>query len=214
MFATTARRSTAFLLYAALQFVVLTFIAMRLYPDYRFDGHMFSHLGVTRTWEGQSNYASFGVFLFAVVVLGAALIGFAAAWRDYAFDLGRGRRTGIASQIFGTLSGLCFIGVGLAPMDRVLDLHNALVVIAFGFLLACSACMTVVWWRNGGPRSVLVGGGLYAALLVAFFAVSIWVVTTDLWKHFRILIIAQKIAIYASMSYVVFLTLTIRRRLR
>ena len=58
MFATTARRSTAFLLFAALQFVVLTSVAMRLYPDYRFGAHFLNHFGRLSTeelsmWRGE-----------------------------------------------------------------------------------------------------------------------------------------------------------------
>lgn len=211
MIETTARWSSGFFLYAALQFAVLTGVAMQLYPGYRFGGHFFSDLGATRTWFGEPNHLVVVLFGIAVVTLGAGMIGFAAAWRDYAFARRRAAGVGRASQICGTLSGLAFIGVAFAPMNVVLDLHNALVVLAFGLLLAFAACMTAVWWKNGAPGAVIVAGVLYLVLLVGFFAAAIWVVTTE-FRHLRVLIVGQKIAIYASIAYVVFLTLTIRNR--
>lgn len=200
------------MLYAALQFAILTGVAMQLYPGYRFREHFFSDLGATRTWFGEPNHVVVVLFGIAVVTLGAGMIVFAAAWRDYAFARGRAAAVGRASQICGTLSGLAFIGVAFAPMNLVLDLHNALVVLAFGLLLAFAACMTAVWWRNGAPRAVLVAGMMYLAVLVCFFAVAIWVVATDFFAHARLLILGQKMAIYASIAYVVFLTMTIRNR--
>ncbi len=210
MFATTARRSTAFLLFGALQFVVLTTIAMRLYPGYHFSDHFFSDLGATHTWYGVPNHAV-PVFVVAVVTLGASLVVFAGAWRDYAFERGRTRGLGVASQLCGTFCGLAFAAVGMAPIDRALDLHNALVVTAFGLLLVFAACTTALWWRNGGPRGVVVSGVLYVLLLVGYFASAAWA-ATDLFAHRRVLIVGQKIVVYASMAYVVFLTLAIRRR--
>lgn len=211
MIVTTARRSTAFLLYAALQFAALTAIGMQLYPHYRFDGHFFSDLGATRTWYGEANHTAAALFVLALVTLGAGMIGFAGAWRDYAFVRGRARGLGVASQICGTLSGLAFVGVACAPVNVALDAHNALVVAAFGLLLVFAACVTAVWWRNGAPRDVIAAGALYVALLGGFFATAAWVVTTDLAAHVRVLIVGQKIVVYGSIAYVVFLTLTIRR---
>lgn len=210
MFATTARRSSAVLLFAALQFVVLTGIAMQLYPGYRFSAHFFSDLGATRTWAGAPNHASAAVFAITVAIVGIAMVVFAGAWRDYAFSRGRGERVGRASHVCGTISGVAFFGVACAPMNVVLDLHNLLVVIAFGMLLAFAACMTAVWWKNDAPRAVLIAGSVYLLVLVGFFAAVTWVVATDLVANLRVIVIGQKIAIYSSMTYVVFLTLTIR----
>ena len=211
MFATTARRSTAFLLFAALQFVVLTSVAMRLYPDYRFGEHFLSVLGATRTWDGVANHQAAIVFAIAVATLGAAMIVFAASWRDYAFARGRARGLGVASQVCGTSSGLAFIGVAVTPIDRMLEMHNALVVGAFVLLFAFAACTTVLWWRNGAPHSAIGAGALYAAMLAIYLASAGWA-ATDLSAHLGVLVVGQKIIVYVSMAYVVFLTLTIRRR--
>jgi hypothetical protein len=140
------------------------------------------------------------------------MIVFASAWRDYAFDRGRARGAGIASQICGTLSGLAYIGVACAPIDRAMDIHNVLVVIAHGLLLVFAVCTTLVWWRNGAPLGAIVAGILYPVTLLTYFA-AVAYAARDLYAHRHILIVGQKIIVYASLAYVVFLTLTIRRLL-
>jgi hypothetical protein len=203
-------RSTRFLLYAALQFVVLTAIGMQLYPHYRFSGHFFSDLGATVTWHGENN-AGAPLFVIALGTVGVAMILFAAQWRTYAFARKRGFMLGIATQVMGTLSGLGFIGVACTPVNVALDTHNTLVIVAFGLLLAFAILGTTLWWVNGAPTGVLVAGGLYVLVLIGFFAAAGWVVRAGLFEHVRVLIVAQKIVVYASMAYVVFLTMTILR---
>lgn len=203
-------RSTRFLLYAAFQFVVLTAIGMQLYPHYRFTGHFFSDLGAMRTWFDEPNHGA-ALFWIALGTLGIAMILFAAAWRSYAFARKRGLVLGIATQVAGTLAGLGFIGVACTPVDVALHAHNMIVVVAFGLLLAFAILATVLWWLNDAPTGVLVACGLYIAVLIGFFATAGWVVRAGLHEHIRVLIVAQKIAVYASMAYVVFLTMTILR---
>ena len=72
-----ARRATALLSIAALQFAVLVGVAIQLYPGYRMTGHFLSDLGATRTWEGVPNQAAATVFAIAVVGLGIGMIVFA-----------------------------------------------------------------------------------------------------------------------------------------
>jgi hypothetical protein len=203
-------RSTRFLLYAALQFVVLTAIGMQLYPHYRFSGHFFSDLGATVTWHGERNVGA-PLFVIALGTVGVAMIFFAAQWRTYAFARKRGFGIGLAMQVAGTLSGLAFLAVASTPVNVALNAHNTLVIAAFGLLLGFAIFGTTLWWMNGAPTRVLVAGGLYVLVLVGFFASAGWVVRAGIFEHVRVLIVAQKIVVYASMAYVVFLTLTIQR---
>lgn len=203
-------RSTRFLLYAALQFVVLTAIGMQLYPHYRFSGHFFSDLGATVTWFGERNPGA-PLFAIALGTVGLAMMFFAAAWRTFAFRRGRAFGLGIATRVAGTLAGLAFIGVASTPVNLALDAHNTLVITAFGLLLAFAILATTLWWLNGAPTGVLVAGALYILVLLGFFASAGWVVRAGLFENIRVLIVSQKIVVYASMAYVVFLTLTILR---
>ncbi len=59
----------------ALQFIIITLIAMLTYPDgYNFFGHYFSDLGTTVTRNGVPNPISRALFVIASVVAGGALI--------------------------------------------------------------------------------------------------------------------------------------------
>ena len=83
-----------FLRYAALQFVVLTAVAMHFYADgYHFTTNFFSELGMTTTWWGRPNHVSAALFSIALATLGIAFIAFATT------DGGR------VTRAFGMLSG-------------------------------------------------------------------------------------------------------------
>jgi hypothetical membrane protein len=207
----TARRSSAILLFAALQFAVLSAIAMRLYPSYQFTENFLSDLGATRTWGGVPNHASAVVFAITVATLGFGFVIFASAWRQYAFAKQRARWLGIASQICGTLSGLAFVGVACTPIDHALDAHNVLVTVAHGLLLVFSICMTILWWRNGAPLGARVAGILYPVMLVGYGLSVYWAISNDAWAHRHVLIVGQKIVSYGSVAFIVFITLTIRQ---
>ncbi len=106
------------MLYAALQFVVLTAIAMVVYGDgYRFSHNFLSELGATTTWSGTPNHAAAVLFGIALAGLGSAFVAFAGAWRAFAFARGRARGAGIASQLFGTASGTAFVAVAVTPVN-------------------------------------------------------------------------------------------------
>jgi hypothetical protein len=211
-----ARLRSTLLLYAALQFVVLTTIAMAAYADrYRFFGNFLSELGATRTWSGRSNHLAMVLFSVAVGCLGLAFVGFAATWR--AFDCTRRsvKVAGVTAQIFGTLSGLSFIAVAAAPMNIVLNLHNGLVVAAFALLLGYVIATTVVWACNGAPRTFLLATGTYLLLVLVYFAVVAVAVSKGLgtMRGQELLVISQKCFAYVSMLLVIYMTLATRRML-
>ncbi len=209
----SAYRRGGWLRFAAAQFVVLTAIAMALYAGgtwidpttayYQLAHNFFSDLGATRAFSGHSNYASAALFAVALVAIGGALVAFAWTWRDLAIER-RARLAGMASVGFGTASGLAFAGVGLAPVDHVLALHNDLVLTAFGCLLGYVACLTIVIWRNHLPG--LAVNVAYVAVVLGYVAVVVfgpWQLTLQ--------VLAQKTIVYASMLHIIYLTTIVRR---
>ena len=210
---TSARRRAGFLLYAAIQFVVLTAIAMRVRAGgYDFFGNFLSELGATRTWTGLPNHPSAVLFGIALGTLGVAFVAFAGTWRAFAFDRGRVRALGIVGQVLGTLSGLAFLGVAVTPIDHALDLHNTLVIAAFGLLLGYAVTLTIVWGLNGAARSHLASSIAYV-LLVCGYGVSVAVavrVGLGTERSLWILVVSQKVVAYASMLHIIYLTLAIR----
>jgi len=218
-----ARRRAGFLLYAAIQFVVLTAVAMELYAGgtawdpassgYAFAHNFFSDLGAIHSWSGRANHASAVLFAIALVTLGIAFIAFAGAWRAFAFARSRARVAGIAAQVAGTLSGAAFIAVAVAPIDISMQLHNTFVVAAFGLLLAYGVCLSVVMWRNGAGGALLVGGIVYVALVAVYVALVIVAVrgAVSTRRDFAMMVIAQKVVAYSSMVFVALLTTTTRK---
>jgi uncharacterized protein (DUF486 family) len=170
-----------FLLYAALQFVVLTTIAMHYYADgYRFTGNFLSELGMTTTWWGRPNHTSAVLFSIALATLGIAFVAFATS---------EPRR---AARICGTLSGAAFLAVACVPVNLALDVHNALVVAAFGFLVAYAVCRRSIGYA---------------------LAVVVYGIVTATSLHDRVtMVVAQKAIAYASMLYIGYVTASSLRR--
>ncbi len=219
-----ARARAGFLLYAAIQFVVLTAIAMVLYAGgtwfdpsasrYELAHNFFSDLGATHAWSGRANYDSAVLFTIALATLGIAFIAFAGAWRAFAFARSRARGAGIAAQLFGTLSGACFIAVSVTPIDHALHAHNTFVVAAFGCLLGYAGSLTIVMWRNGARGAHLVAHGLYLALVMAYVAMVLVAVRRGIATEdgVVVMVISQKVVAYASMLFVAFLTTSTRKQ--
>jgi hypothetical membrane protein len=195
------------LLYAAIQFVLLTTIAMRLYPDgYKLTQNFFSDLGATRSWWGHPNTASAVLFTIALGTLGIAFIVFAGAWRE----LGdQARAAGIVSQVCGTLSGAAFLAVAATPVNLALDLHNTFVVSAFGLLLGYAASLTIVLWKNGAASRLQVLSAVYVVLVLAYVAVVVYAVIHGVAteRGREVMVVSQKAMAYASMLYIVCMTL-------
>ena len=155
------------------------------------------------------------LFAIALATVGFATVAFAGAWRAFAFARGRARAAGIAAQVCGTASGLAFAGVAATPMDRALDLHNLLVLAAFGFLLCYAASMTLVMWRNGASRARLVTSVAYLLVVCAYLGTVLVAVRTGIAteRGLVMMVLSQKIVAGASMLYVAYLTVATRRQL-
>ncbi|MBK9032473.1 MAG: hypothetical protein IPL61_14380 [Myxococcales bacterium] len=220
-----ARRRAGLLLYAAIQFVVLTAIAMVAYAGgsfadpssrgYQFTRNFLSELGATRSWGGRPNHVSAGLFALALGGLGLAFAAFAGTWRAFAFGRGRARRAGVAAQACGTASGAAFLAVAVTPINVALTLHNAFVTAAFGLLFGYAASITVVSWRNGAPRARLAASLAYLLLVGAYFATVVVAVRTGVTtaRGFQMMVISQKLVAGASMLFIGYVTLATRREL-
>lgn len=215
MTARGAHRRATLLFYAALAFVVLTTIAMRVYPGYAFWDNFLSDLGMTHTWAGRPNYPAMLLFGSALSTIGIALVAFATTWRTFAFRRERAAALGGASEVFGCLSGCAFVALALAPVDRMLDDHNGLVVAAFALLLLYTVSLTIVWGYNAATRPQLLSCVAYVVIVLVYFAVVIYAARVGIGTQRArdLLIGSQKIMVYASMAYVMYLSLVIQAAL-
>jgi hypothetical protein len=213
-----AYRRAGLLRYAAIQFVVLSALAMALYAGgtwfdpsarrYQLAHNFLSDLGATHSFSGRANYAAMAAFAIALVSVGAALSAFAWSWRELA-TRSRARSMGVASALLGTASGAAFAAIAFAPIDHALDVHNALVVAAFGLLLGYVVCLTVVMWRNAVGRLAI--NVMYVALVGAYVALVVAHPQHGTERGVVMQVIGQKIVVYVSMLHVIYLTTAIRR---
>lgn len=215
-----AYRLAGLLRYAAIQFVVLTALAMVLYAGgtwfdpatehYHFTGNFLSDLGMTHAFSGRANYASSALFCIALASVGVALIAFVWTWKQFAFERSRVAFVGHTAAVLGTLSGLAFTGVAFTPFDLALRAHNTLVIAAFGLLMLFVATITIAMWKNGIAGARIVANLAYLACVVGY--VALVVRGPRMWTPHghTVQVVGQKIIAYASMLHVVYLTTTIR----
>ena len=203
-------RRADFLLYAGIQFVVLTAIAMALYaggtpydpdaPGYAFFHNYLSDLGRTEALSGRGNLPASVVFGVALATVGVALIAFSSAWRVYGFARGRARAAGVASQVIGTASGACFVGIALTPWDLALTAHGWFVLAGFSLLLVYVGAMTILLVRNGADRLPIAANVVYIAALLGYLALILAGPHGDpeghMWQ-----VTGQKLTAYGSMIH-------------
>jgi len=215
-----AYRLAGLLRYAAIQFVVLTALAMVLYTGgtwfdpatehYHFTGNFLSDLGMTHAFSGRANYASSTLFCIALASVGVALIAFVWTWKQFAFEHERVAFVGHTAAVLGTLSGLAFTGVAFTPFDLALRAHNTLVIAAFGLLMLFVATITIAMWKNGIAGARIAANLIYLACVIGY--VALVVRGPRMWTPHghTVQVVGQKIIAYASMVHVVYLTTTIR----
>jgi hypothetical protein len=155
-------------------FVLLTVAAMFIYPGgtftdpttrgYDFFRNFFSDLGRVTALNGQPNTVSFLLFLTALTLVGIGLMLFFLAFRSFFLNDGSGTLLSLLGTVIGVASGLCFVGIALAPYDLFFDVHYQLVFWAFRtFLVAVAVYALVIFRQDAYPRR-------YGWIFVAFTA--------------------------------------------
>jgi len=212
-----------FLLYATVQFLVLTLAAMATYAGgtlfdptttrYAFFQNFFSDLGTTRSYSGRSNSVSCVMFVVALVSIGAALVAFSGSWRSFAFARGRAASIGSASQGFGAASGVAFVGIALTPWNLMLGAHNLLVLAAFSLLLGYVVCLTIVLRENGAAASQVLANITYLAVLFGYVGLLFFGPGLGTEHGHFVQVTGQKIIVYVSMTNLSFQAFATRRTL-
>lgn len=144
-------------------FALLTVAAMFVYPGgtftdpttvgYNFFHNFFSDLGRVTAPNGEPNTVSMVLFLSALTLTGLGLVFFFIAFRGFFTNDGTGRWLSLLGTIAGVASGLCFVGIALAPYDLFFDIHYQLVFWAFRtFLVAVGVYAVVIFRQNIYPR--------------------------------------------------------------
>jgi hypothetical protein len=199
----------ALLIYASVQFVVLTAVAMLVYPGgavyqldanrYLFLRNFFSDLGATITPSGRPNLLSHVLFAVALGSVGLALILASSNWKVIVARRQAARAAGVASQIVEIVAGLGFIGIAATPWNLVLDAHNGFVRLAFGFLLVYGLSLLTIQLRNRWSMPFTVVNAIYLLLLVAYVGILFFGPAVDTKGGLEFQVVAQKTIVYASV---------------
>jgi hypothetical protein len=198
------------MLYAAVGFVVLTLVAMLLYPGgtvadpaavrYLFFRNFFSDLGRTEAIDGQANALS--AILFVTALTGAGL---SLAWFFLSAPrLLRGSRTAWLVSLLGSasgiVSGLCFVGVAWTPANLWLDPHRFFVMMAFeAFLGAALLYAVAILVDRGYPNGYALVFLLFAGLLAGYLVLLFNGPRPDSGEGLMIQATGQKVIVYAAI---------------
>jgi len=199
-----------FAIVACVQFIVLTVIAMLIYPGgsimgpstsrYSFFSNFFSELGMTVTGSGVSNTASMVLFVVALTIVGSGMIVFFAGMPQFFRHMRTVHILSWLGSAFGAVSGISYIGVAYTPANLVGDLHKDFVLMAFrSFLVVVAIYAMVIFLSPKYPNRYAVVFLTFALMLAGY----IWLLTSGPGMETEAGLIiqatGQKLIVYAAI---------------
>ncbi|MBA7705710.1 hypothetical protein ES703_114546 [subsurface metagenome] len=153
-----------------LQMIILTLIAMILYPDgYSFAEHYFSHLGLTRTPDGKPNSISQILFVIALVGAAISLIPFWVVMTTIFTDFEGVKYLSYFGSILGLISSPFLIGVAIFPGDTHGALHS---ISARNFFLLFAIAILVysiaIFFNKDYQNIYAIAGIIFSVIIVLF----------------------------------------------
>ncbi len=217
-----ASAAAAGLIAAAVQFVLLTVLAMLVYAGgsafdpaasgYSFTENFFSDLGRTVTFEGAANTVASALFTYSLICVGVALAAFGVAVRRLGAEA-RARPVALLAAIAAVVSGIAYVGIACTPYDVFPAAHSRSVDLAFGFLLVFVLCLGALEVRSRWPRRYVVPSFAYVVLLAVYVYLLFWGPSTETERGLFIMVVAQKIIVYSSIVNLGWQAYGFRRRL-
>ena len=203
-----------FIIATGICFLVLTGIAMLFYPGgtmtdphvhgYAFFSNFLSDLGRTATPSGQDNLVSHLLFMLALIIGAFGILLLFAAFTQFFTSPGTARWFSRLAAVCGFITGLCFIGVAVVPLDQYGLLHNLLLYTAsltfiVAYLLLFLAVLLTPGFRRRCVYVFAVFAFLIAGSLLAFILTFIFgrVAGTPAWEIIHAT--GQKIIVAASI---------------
>jgi hypothetical protein len=144
-------------------FLILTGTAMLLYPGgtttdphlhgYVFFSNLLSDLGRTSTPSGQDNFVAHLLFMIALIIGAFGIMLLFAAFTQFFATPSAARWLGRLGAVCGLITGLCFIGVAVVPLNQYGLLHNVFLYIASVTFIAAYVLLFLAVLRTPGfPR--------------------------------------------------------------
>jgi len=204
------QRCFYFGIFGAVQFLLLTALAMWVYPGgtlhephldhYSFLYNFFSDLGRTKTFTGSSNLLTHRIFKFTLSIGGISLIFFFLALPSL-FKKPTARFFAFGTMLFGIVAGLCYIGIGLVPLNVDYWGHRFYVRVGFVSFLAMTFCYTIAILNSPKyPNRYALAMGVFAVVLL--IQILIMFLATNAWysnKALYLQAVAQKVVVYAEI---------------
>jgi len=179
------------------QFILLTFIAMFLYPDgYSFTGDYFSNLGTTiNVKTGSPNIIPRILFLTACVVVGASLIPFWMVISTFFTEKKLLKYISISGSVIGIISSICLMSVGIFAEDTHYFLHSSSAKLFFSFVIIAILIYSFALLLNSAYHYVY----SFIGIIFSVSAISM----LYLFRYsIMINIIMQKVIVYGYCAWV------------
>lgn len=178
-----------------------------LQPDlseYDFTANFFSDLGRTRTFADQPNTLVCALFSITVIVAGLATVLFSVKFPSLFTGTSQHKPAKLGA-LFGIVSGVCYIGVGLTPWDVYFNPHILFVKIGFSSFLAASLLLGWVMYRNSNYPKLYVWVYLAFILILIAYLYLLFYGPKDMKSAAAVQtqVIAQKVLLYSQMATMV-----------
>jgi len=204
------KRPFQFTIIAAIQFVLLTLIAMPLYAGgtgtdpsntgYSFFRNFFSSLGLIVAPNGEPNTVSAILFFIALLFAGLSLVVYFIVEPQFFWHKRSLRILSILGSIVGVFTGLCFMGVAFTPADLFLDAHAWFVINAFrSFLVVVLFYTFAILLNRDYPNIYALVYIIFAVLLAAYIWLLFSGIGSDTPEGEMIQATGQKSIVYAAI---------------
>ncbi len=200
-----------FAIFGSAQYIILTTIAMFLYPggtkmnhgaeQYIFTQNFLSDLGRTVTYDGAANSVAALLYPITLCISGLSLLLF---FNSIIFLFPKRFKipfSRILISIIGTISGLGYIGIALVPSNINYSLHLELVLLAFSTSLLASIIMAINIYTTPFFKNTF-GHTLSGVIILLFFYILLMIFGPKPWESLNGLMIqatGQKIMVYTML---------------
>ena len=193
-----------------LLFVVLTFLAMLIYPggsvdDHASTGYSFTHsflsnLGMLYSLSGEPNYVSATLFFISLAAAGICLVIFFVIFPRLFQSTPIQKTLCLVGSIFGVLAGLSFVGIAFTPADIARPAHVQFVIWAFRlFPLAVLCYVPVLFLDKTYPKAYAWVFTVFCLMLIGYYLLLTNGPDFTSPQGLLIQVVGQKLIAYASI---------------
>jgi len=177
-----------FAIIGAVQFIIITFIAMLLYADgYSFTGHYISHLGTTKTVKGSPNTIPRILFIITCVIAGISLIPFWIVITTLFLDSPLMKYVSLLGSTLGLISTPFIMALAIYAADTHGPEHSITTRIFFLLFAAAILIYSIAILLNSDYQNSFSFVGIAFSIIIVLF----------IFGYFRFMnIIMQKIIVY------------------